>query len=338
MSKSPYQPPYTVTPAMLRLVAEIGEMVGRYTALAEQELTPKLRRDNRIRTIHASLAIEANTLSLEQVTAVIAGRRVLGPPREVQEVKNAFQAYETMEQWDPSREADLLAAHEVLMAGLVDSPGAYRRGKVGVFRGKTLVHMAPPAARVPGLVANLLGWIARTEEHPLVTACLAHYELEFIHPFDDGNGRMGRLWHTLLLRAWRPLLAYLPVETVVHECQEDYYRALAESDKAGDASPFVMFMLGALSQALANAATDPVNDPVTDPVARLMRALGENEMRSGALRTALGLSHRASFRSIYLDPALAGGWIERTNPESPNSPMQAYRLTRRGRRWLRDNE
>ena len=201
-----YQPPYTINPTILNLVAEIGETIGRYTVLAEQNLTPRLRRKNRIRTIQASLAIENNTLTLEQVTAVIEGKRILGDPREIQEVRNAFATYEAMEEWEASSKEDLLAAHELLMHGLTDEPGRFRSGGVGIFRGEQLVHMAPPADRVPVLMADLLDWLVTTPEHPLVASCVFHYEFEFIHPFADGNGRMGRLWQTLILRNWKHLL------------------------------------------------------------------------------------------------------------------------------------
>lgn len=258
-ASSKYQPPYTITPTVLNLVAEIGELIGRYTVLAEQNLTPRLRRENRIRTIQASLAIENNALTLEQVTAVIDGKRVLGLPREIQEVRNAFAAYEAMENWQPSSEADLLSVHRLLMLALVDQPGVYRSGGVGIFRGEQLVHMAPPADRVPYLMADLLAWLQRADEHPLIASCLFHYELEFIHPFADGNGRMGRLWQTLILCHWKPLLAYLPVETVIRERQDDYYRVLAEADKLAEATPFVEFMLqvmhDAISEALASFST-----------------------------------------------------------------------------------
>lgn len=249
-----YPPPYTITPAILNLVAQISEIIGRYTVLAEQN-PPRLRRENRIRTIQASLAIENNTLTLEQVTAVIEGKRVLGHPREIQEVRSAFAAYEAMEAWAPTSQADLLTAHGVLMSTLVDSPGMYRSGGVGIFRGEQLVHMAPPAERVPQLMTDLLGWLEQTNEHPLVASCVFHYEFEFIHPFADGNGRMGRLWQTLILREWKTLLAFLPVETVIHERQEAYHRVLAEADQRADAAPFIEFMLSALRNALHAAVT-----------------------------------------------------------------------------------
>lgn len=331
-NKKPYHPPRTITPAILNLVAEISEQIGRYTVLAEQNMTPLLRRENRIRTIQASLAIENNTLTLEQVTAVINGKRVLGLPREIQEVRNAFAAYEAMEHWNPASEADLLAAHGLMMAALVDLPGIYRSRGVGIFRGEQLVHMAPPADRVPYLMADLLAWLSRTDEHPLVAGCLFHYELEFIHPFADGNGRMGRLWQTLILRLWKPLLAYLPVETVIRERQNDYYRVLAEADECAEATPFVEFMLQALYHAIVEAmTTDYVSDHVTDQVKRLLDVIGYNEINSTGMMQALGLSHRPTFRENYLNPALAGGWLERTQPGSPKSPTQRYRLTKKGK-------
>ncbi len=334
-----YQPPYTITPAILNLVAEIGEMVGRYTVLAEQNLTPLLRRENRIRTIQASLAIENNTLTLEQVTAVIDGKRVLGHPREIQEVLNAFAAYEAMVAWQATSQEDLLAAHGLLMSALIDGAGIFRAADVGIFRGEQLVHMAPPANRIPHLMDDLLSWLERTNEHPLVASCVFHYELEFIHPFADGNGRMGRLWQTLILRNWKPLLAYLPVETVIRERQEAYYRVLAEADERADATPFIEFMLSAVRDTLREAvSTDQVAGHVTDQVALLIEAIGTHELSSADLLKALGLSHRPTFRDNYLNPALEGGWIERTHPASPRSPTQRYRLTGKGRRLLRQRQ
>jgi Fic family protein len=240
-----------------------------------------------------------------------------------------------MEDWDASVEEDLLAAHELLMRGLVDETGRYRSGGVGIFRGEQLVHMAPPADRVPKLMADLLDWLATTREHPLVASCIFHYEFEFIHPFADGNGRMGRLWQTLILRNWKPLLAYLPVETVICDRQEDYYQVLAVAYSQADATPFIEFMLGSLRVAVREAvSTDHVGDQVTDQVAALIRAIGSGELGSNDLMQALGLSHRPTFRNNYLNPAMEDEWIERTQPDSPRSPTQRYRLTGKGHRWL----
>lgn len=330
-----YKPPYSLSPTILQLVADISESIGRYTVLAESRFTPRLRRENRVRTIQASLAIENNTLTLEQVSAVVEGKRILGDPREIQEVRNAFAAYEAMERWQPSSKNDLLAAHALLMGGLTDEAGRLRASSVGIFRGEQLIHMAPPARRVPRLVDDLLTWLKNTDVHPLVASCLLHSELEFIHPFSDGNGRMGRLWQTLILRQWKPLLAYLPVETVIRERQEEYYHVLGQSDRLGDATPFVEFMLEALLKALQEAtSTDPVTDQVTDQVERTIRALADGELDAANIMTALGITHKPHFRQNYLNPALDGGWVERTQPDSLHSPTQQYRLTEKARLWL----
>jgi Fic family protein len=327
-----YQPPFTLSPAILRLVGEICEWMGRYSVTSGAALTPQLRRGNRLRSIQASLAIENNTLTLEQVTAVIAGKHVLGLPREIQEVRNAFAAYEALETWRPTSIQDLLAAHGILMRGLVDLPGAFRTGGVGIFRGTEAVHIAPPAERVSPLMHDLADWLQTTEVHPLVASCVFHYEFEFIHPFPDGNGRLGRLWQTLILSRWKPILAYLPVETVIRDRQPEYYRTLAQADDCADATRFIEFMLGALLAAIQeSAASDQVTDQESDQVKRLLDALCNGEATAADLMLRLGLSHRPTFRNNYLQPALAAGLIERTHPESPRSPTQRYRLSARGR-------
>jgi len=321
-------PPFTITPAILSLVAEIAAEVGRLGALAGQGKPPMLRRENRIKSIHASLAIENNTLSLEQVTAVIQGKRVLGKPSEIQEVKNAFSAYEAMTGWTPSSVKDLLAAHRLLMAGLVHDAGRFRTRSVGIAQGDKVVHLAPPADRVPGLMKDLLAWLKRNDAHPLVASSVFHYELEFIHPFADGNGRMGRLWQTVILNRWNPLFAYLPVETVIRDRQADYYKVLGACDKAGNSTAFIEFLLAALLTALREVSeTDQVSDQVTDQVAALLRVLGKDTLSAVECMKRLKLSHRPTFRSNYLNPALQAGLIEYTIPEKPQSRLQKYRLT-----------
>lgn len=327
-------PPFTITSRILTLVAEIAGATERVTAQAKR-MTPKLRRGNRIRTIQASLAIEQNTLTLEQVTALLEGKRVLGAPREIQEVRNAFATYDKLETWDPAKEADLLAAHGILMHGLVDRAGKYRTGGVGITQGQKVVHMAPPAGRVSALMRNLQDWVATTDVHPLVASCVFHYEFEFIHPFLDGNGRMGRLWQTLILSRWNPLFAWLPVESVVRERQANYYAVLGRCDKAGDSTEFVEFLLEAILSALRELPkTDQVADQVTDQVRALLHALGDNALSASELMGRLELTHRPTFRQSYLHPALEAGWIERTDPASPSSPRQKYRRTELGRRAM----
>lgn len=225
------------------------------------------------------------------------------------------------------------------MRDLVDEAGRYRSGGIGIFRGKQRVQMAPPAGRVPRLMADLLDWLEYTNEHPLVASCIFHYEFEFIHPFADGNGRMGRLWQTLILRNWKPLVAYVPVEAVIRDRQEDCCRVLAVADSQADATPFVAFMLCALRDAVREAvSTDQAGDPVTAQVAAMIRAIGSGELGSNDLMQALGLSHRPTFRNNHLNPTMEDGWIERTQPDSPRSPTQRYRLTGKGHRWLQHHD
>lgn len=313
---SRYQPPLTLTPTMLALVAEISEQLGRLSARHEAALTPQLRRGNRIRTIQASLAIENNTLSVEQVTAVLEGKRVLGLPREIQEVRNAFAAYETLPGWRPASRADLLAAHGLLLHGLIDEAGQFRRGGVGIYRGEQLLHMAPPASRVPQLVGDLLDWLGRSDLHPLISSCVFHYEFEFIHPFADGNGRMGRLWQTLILSQWRPVLAWLPVETVIREQQDAYYAALAAADRQAEATPFVEFMLRALQQALADAIAAGGSVQSSEegseetPLLRLLKAHPGLTAKQAAAR--LGLSQRAVEKQLAA--LKAAGRLRRIGP------------------------
>lgn len=247
-----YTPPFTVTDEILHLVSEISEQIGTLNALLGERMpSPMLRKENQIKTIHSSLAIEHNSLSLQQVTDVIDGKHVLGAPNEIQEVKNALQAYQLMLQLDAFSEADLLRAHSLMMADLVDNAGHYRKGSVGVFDGDKCIHVAPSADRVPTLMAELFAWVKETKTHPLISSCVFHYEFEFIHPFMDGNGRMGRYWQTLLLSRWKGIFAWLPVETIVKKYQQEYYKAIAQSDAKGDSTDFIVFMLKCILQTIS---------------------------------------------------------------------------------------
>ena len=262
-----YTPPFTITDEILRLVSEISERVGELNVmLGERMPSPMLRKENQIKTIHSSLAIEHNSLSLQQVTDVINGKHVLGAPNEIQEVKNAVQAYQLMQSLDAFQEKDLLRAHGLMMADLVDNAGRYRKGGVGVFAGEQCIHMAPPEDNVPCLMADLFEWISTTDTHPLVSSCVFHYEFEFIHPFMDGNGRMGRYWQTMLLSRWKGIFAWLPVETIVKQHQQDYYDAIAQSDSQGNSTIFITFMLRCILQTIKEQqkVTDKVAYKVTD--------------------------------------------------------------------------
>ncbi|MDA0766391.1 MAG: Fic family protein [Verrucomicrobia bacterium] len=330
-----YTPPYTITSSILSSVAEIGAEIGRLTARQETRTAPLLRRQNRIRSIHASLAIENNTLSLDQVTAIISGKRVLGPPREIQEVKNAYAAYEALPSWNPASSKDLLAAHRLMLHGLAEDAGKFRRGSVGIAKGKQLVHLAPPASRVPALIKDLLGWLKHTDAHPLIAGCVFHYELEFIHPFTDGNGRVGRLWQTLILSRWHPIFTFLPVEAVIRDQQASYYKVLAACDKSGNSTAFAEFLLAALLLVLRNSAgTDQVSDQVSDQVKALLHTLRRDTLSALECMKRLKLAHRPTFRKNYLSPALSSGLIEYTIPEKPQSRLQRYRLTSQGHALL----
>jgi len=330
--KSSYQPPYTITPEILNRVAAISEAVGRLTVLTDQARALRLRRINRIRTIHGSLAIEGNSLSEAQITAILEGKHVIAPPREVQEVKNALAAYDRFETWKPETEKDLLEAHRILMSGLIDEAGIYRRGGVGVMAGQQVIHMAPPADRLPQLMADLFNWLVATDAHPLIASSVFHYEFEFIHPFADGNGRMGRLWQSLILARWNPLFADIPVESLIFEHQAEYCHAIQESTRQTDSAPFIAFMLRMILDTVT-VSTPQVSPQVTPQVGELLAAI-RGEMGREALQSALGLSDRKSFRERYLKPALVNGLIEMTIPDKPNSRLQKYRLTDKGRQWL----
>ena len=296
---APYAPPLTLTPALLSQVASIAEALGRWSARQDALPSPRLRRENRIHTIQASLAIEQNSLSLEQVTALFDGQRVIGPARDIQEVRNAITAYDALPRWDPSNPQHLLEAHGLLMAGLIDAPGRFRSGGVGIYRGDQLVHMAPPAARVPDLVNDLLAWLAASAWHPLLVSCVAHYELEFIHPFTDGNGRLGRLWQTLILSRWNPLLAWLPIEEVIRSRQQGYYESLGQADQLGDLEPFVAYQLEAIHDALRSEMSSEMSSeigatPGTAIDAVILRDLAsEPTLSARRLAERLQLSPRA---------------------------------------------
>lgn len=328
---STYQPPYTITAEILNRVAAISEAIGRLTVLTDQARALRLRRINRIRTIHGSLAIEGNTLSEAQITAILEGKRVIAPPREVQEVKNALAAYDRFHTWKPEAEKTLLDAHRILMSGLIEEAGLYRHGGVGVMAGQQVIHMAPPADRVPQLMNDLFGWLVATDAHPLVASSIFHYEFEFIHPFADGNGRMGRLWQSLILARWNPLFADIPVESLIFEHQAEYYQAIQESTQKTDSAPFIAFMLRMILDTVTSS-TPEVALEVT-PEVRLLSVL-TGEMTRQQLKEALGLKDDEHFRKAYLLPALDAGLIEMTIPDKPRSSKQKYRLTDKGRQWV----
>ena len=289
---------------MLNQVVEIGELLGLWAAHSGRT-SPLLRKENRIRTIQASLAIEHNSLTTGQVTAIMDGKRVLAPEKDIQEVRNAILAYEQLSSWKPWKLNDLLSAHRILMAGLVDNPGMLRKGDVGVYRGSQLVHMAPPASQMNRLMDDLLGWLKETDLHPLIASSVFHYEFEFIHPFSDGNGRMGRLWQTLILSHWRPELAWLPVETLIHFQQARYYKILGECDRASDCTAFIEFMLQNIAEALREgiaaplAMSEEMSEKMSEKESSILQLLTvQPKMTTAMLASVLGVTPRTVERYI----------------------------------------
>jgi len=316
-----YQPPYKITPKILSLVAQISEAIAG-TAIVDIQNSPQLRRQNRIKTITGTLAIEGNTLSLEQVSAIVEGKPVRGTKKEISEVRGAIKAYEALAQYQSHSVDNLLDAHKKMTEEILPDAGCFRRGSVGVHKGDKVVHIAPQANRVQDLIRDLLNWLKYTEDHPLIRSCVFHYEFEFIHPFSDGNGRVGRLWQTLILGQWREIFYSLPIENTIKNNQQDYYNALATADSKANSTVFIEFMLTVILESIK--ATDPVSDPVSDPVEKLLSVMGDGYLSSAQIMAKVGLSHKPTFRKNYLLPALKQGVISMSHPESPNSPKQKY--------------
>lgn len=261
------KPPFEITNQIIDYVAEIAELIGRLNAAHLLSTNPTLRRANRIRTIHGSLAIEQNTLSLEQVTAVLNGKQVLASPKDIAEVKNAYEIYEWLEELNPYSVDDLLTAHGIMTRGLMEESGVFRTRPVGVVDSEGhVLHFGTLPQYVPDLVMELLDWVKTSEVHMLIRSCVFHYEFELIHPFADGNGRAGRLWHTLLLSKWNPAFAWLPVESIIHDRQQEYYEAINASNDAGESTVFIEFMLSAIKASLMDviSTSDEVSDGKID--------------------------------------------------------------------------
>ena len=269
-----YKPPFTVSAKAINLIAMISSQLERYAIRMEQEATLRLRRANRIKTIHSSLAIEGNTLSEGEVQAVLEGKKVVAPLKEIQEVKNAIKTYELYPKLNPFSIQDLLLAHGTMMSGLVDEAGMFRKGGVGVFDGDKPIHIAPPADRVRDLMSNLFGWLENADDHLLIRSCVFHYEFEFIHPFADGNGRIGRLWQSLILGRLNPIFEHLPVENMVYSNQQAYYHAINRSSSLGDSGPFIDFMLEEILNALVGHQGKSNADTADKKQKRLLSILG----------------------------------------------------------------
>ena len=324
-----YEPPFTITNRIVSYVASISEKIGRITLLSDMEAKPHLRKNNRIKSIHSSLKIEANSLSLNQVRDVINGKLVLGEQKEIQEVKNAYDAYEKILELDPYSIDDLKKFHGIMTRYIVEESGDFRRGEEGVFNGEQCIFMAPPAQYVPQLMNELFGWMreAQTKVHPLVLSSVFHYEFVFIHPFSDGNGRMARLWHTAILSKWKPIFEYIPIESQVEKFQEDYYDAIARCHVEGESTFFIEFMLSQIDKILDELSVQISDDyqQIPESVQELLAVMEYDISYTGnALMEKLGLKSREGFRRNYLRPAMEMHLIHMTIPDKPNSRNQRY--------------
>lgn len=324
-----YQPPFHITNSMLMYVSSISEKVGEINILQNMEAKPHLRKNNRIKSVHASLKIEANSLSLGQVRDVIEGHLVLGEQKEIQEVKNAYAAYEELEKVDPYSLEDLKRLHGIMTRYTVEESGSFRKGEEGVFNGDQCIFMAPPARMVPGLMTDLFDWMEREQKtvHPLILSSVFHYEFVFIHPFADGNGRMARLWHTAILSKWKPVFAYIPIESQIEKFQDDYYKAIADCHKAGNSDAFIEFMLKQIDDILEEISGQPAEEgePLTEYVKKMLAVMEFGvPYTSRAIMDKLGLKSKETFRKNYLGPAMALKMVEMTIPDKPRSRNQRY--------------
>lgn len=325
-----YTPPFEITNTMLSYVSSISEKIGSVSAKAQLESKPHLRKNNRIKSIHSSLKIEANSLTLGQVRDVIDGKIVLGEQKEIQEVKNAYEAYEEIEKINPYSIKELKRVHGIMTKYILQESGSFRRGEEGVFDGDKCIFMAPPARLVPQLMDELFSWMKNNNKdiHPLILSCVFHYEFVFIHPFSDGNGRMARLWHTAILSKWRPLFQYIPIESQIAVFQEEYYNAIAKCHVEGSSTSFIEFMLGQIDRILdvVSVSEDEESTKLPESVIKLLECMEYNvPYTSTVLMERLGLKSRNGFRLNYLRPAIELNLISMTIPDKPNSRNQKYK-------------
>ncbi len=323
-----YKPAFTITDRTTSLLCSITERICKLRLLYGGIASSRLKRENLVRSVRASIAIEQNTLSLEQVAAISNGGKVMGSLLEIHEAENALKAYEDAPSFDPGSIDDLLKAHGIMAQGLVRESGCFRHCSVGVLSGRTLIHLAPPAERVPGEIEDLFAWYRASELHPLIKSAVFHYEFEFIHPFADGNGRMGRLWHKLLLCKWDRIFLDLPFEEFIERHLRDYYASLGKSEHESDSGVFVELMLMVILEALSDPQTAGC-DGIPLNVQRLIEALGLREMSSSELMEALSITRRQTLRDSFLAPAIKLGLVAMKYPDKPQSRSQKYLVKRR---------
>lgn len=324
-----YKPPFTITNKILSYVSSISEKIGRITAISNLEAKPYLRKNNRIKSIHSSLKIEANSLTLGQVRDVINGKAVLGEQKEIQEVKNAYAAYERLSEIDPYNIRHLKQFHGFMTKYLVAESGEFRLGEEGVFNGDQCIFMAPPARFVPQLMDELFDWMkeAQGNVHPLILSSVFHYEFVFIHPFSDGNGRMARLWQTAILSKWKSVFEYIPIESQIEKFQDEYYEAISKCHVAGESTFFIEFMLSQIDKILDDVSVQisEKNEYLPEAVQKLLEVMEYDiPYTSNVLMEKLGLKAKEGFRRNYLHPAIEMNLIQMTIPDKPNSRNQRY--------------
>lgn len=324
-----YIPPFTISNKMLEYVSSISEKVGGINGRHMLDNKPHLRKNNRIKSIHSSLKIEANSLSLSEVRDVINGKVVFGDRQEIQEVKNAYLAYEKIKETDPYSVSELKRIHGIMTAGIEEESGVFRSGSEGVFAGDRCIFIAPPPNMVPELIRELFSWMNDSKEtvHPLILAAVFHYEFVFIHPFADGNGRMARLWHTLLLNQWRDIFEYIPLESQIEKFQPEYYEAIAKCHVNGNSNVFIEFMLEQIDKILDDVIMQMghADAEMSEYVKRLLDVMEYDvSYTATAIMQNLNLRSRETFRKNYMNPALQLGVVEMTIPDKPNSRNQRY--------------
>ena len=326
---SNYIPPFEINNNMLSLVSDIMEKIGRLDNSLNLDKNLRLRKQNRINSIHSSLAIENNNLSYEQVVNVINDKLVMGPQKEIQEVKNAYNAYEMLTELNPYSLDDLKKVHGVMTFLTIKESGEFRKGSEGVFDGDKCIFICPPADRVKSLMEDLFNWMKENKDniHPLILSSIFHYEFVFIHPFSDGNGRTARLWQNIILYNWKRIFEYLPIESRIHKYQEEYYNVIAKSHINGNSNEFIEFMLKMINETLdevSNTVPDIV-DNTTININKLLDVMEINKpMTSKELMDKLNIKTKETLRSGYLDPAINAGYIKLTIPDKPTSKNQMY--------------
>ena len=324
-----YKPPFTITNKMLNYSISISQKIERISSYQSLKRMPTLRRNNRIKSIHSSLAIEANSLSLDQVRDVINGVSVIGPQREINEVKDAYDAYQIIEEYDAFKEKDLLKAHSIIARSIDKEHGRYRSHPEGVVDGKgNIVHVAPPEKMVPSLMRSLFDWLKKDKDTPLlIKSCVFHYEFVFIHPFGDGNGRMARLWHNVLLMKWNNLFEYIPIESQIHKYQDEYYESIGISNKNGNSNVFIEFMLKMIDETIDEVliGLGQESKNISEKVNRLLEVMEPDiPLSANEIMRRLGIKSKETLRGSYLNPAIENGLIKMTIQDKPNSKNQKY--------------